>query len=312
MAIKVVFIVNPIAGGRGKKKLPQLIRKHIDNTRYVPEIVFTQYQGHARKIVCEYYEKGYRYFVAVGGDGTINEVADACRDTDAVLGIVPVGSGNGLARDLHIPMDTVDALRLFNQMEVKRIDYGLVNNKPFFCTFGIGLDAKVSRIFARSKQRGFISYFTIVLRTYWKYDAERYKINIDGRKLNRYAMLLTVANATQYGNNVYIAPRASMTDGLLDCCILRPFIKIFAPFLAAALILKQLDHTIFYKRIQGKKMQIERKQSGTVHLDGESMQMERVLNIEVVPQGLQVLCTPDNLANEFQRLIENLRQKVQK
>ena len=285
----ICFIINPISGTRKKDSLPEIIHSAIDSSRYDVRIFFTERSGHAFELAYGQIEDDVRYIVAVGGDGTVNEVARAVRDTSAVMGIVPCGSGNGLARHLKIPLKLTEALKLINKASVFSIDYGLVNDKPFFCTFGTGFDAKISHVFATSKKRGFMTYLSLIIKEFFSYRSRKYTLKIDGNRLRTRAMMVTIANSAQYGNNGYIAPAADIADGKLDVCIVRPFPKILAAFLAARLLRKSIDKSRYYRMIRGEKILIKRKHEDNVHLDGEPYIMGKKLKIRIVPKGLNVL-----------------------
>ena len=289
----ISFIINPISGTRKKDSWPEIIHQTIDPSRFDIRIFFTERVGHASELARWQVKKGVPYIVAVGGDGTVNEVAKSLRDTSAVMGIVPCGSGNGLARHLHIPLKLTDALELINNASVVSIDYGLVNDKPFFCTFGTGFDAHISHVFAKSEKRGFWTYLTYIVKEFFSYRSRKYKLKVDGNVLKTSAMVLTVANSSQYGNNGYISPRADITDGKLDVCIVRPFPKFKAGLLAIRLLRKSIDKSQFYHTIRGKKITIKRKHEGEVHLDGNPFMMGKKLKVRIVPKGLKVLVNMD-------------------
>ena len=286
---KISFIINPISGTRKKDSWPDIIRQTIDESRFDIRIFFTERVGHASELARRQIKKGIPCIVAVGGDGTVNEVAVAVRDTPAVMGVVPCGSGNGLARHLQIPLEFTDALKLINDATVISIDYGLVNDKPFFCTFGAGFDARISHVFARSEKRGFLRYLSIIIKEFFNYRSRKYKLNVDGNKFKTKAMVVTIANSAQYGNNGYISPHADITDGKLDVCIVRPFPKIKAVLIGLRLLRGNIDKSSYYRRIKGKKISLGRKREGEVHLDGEPYTMGKKLKIKIVPKGLKVL-----------------------
>ena len=285
----ICFIINPISGTHRKNSWPEIINRTIDASRFDVCILFTERAGHAFELACQKIEEGVPYIVAVGGDGTVNEVARAVRDTSAVLGIVPSGSGNGLARHLHIPLRLTEALRLINEASAISIDYGLVHNHPFFCTFGVGFDAHIGHSFARSKKRGWMTYIFIIVREFFGYRPSKYKLKIDGEKFKASATAVTVANSAQYGNSGYIAPHADITDGLLDVCVVYPFPKILGALIGLKLLSKRIDTSRYYRMVKGKEIVIERKNEGLVHLDGEPYVMGKRLNITIVSKGLNVL-----------------------
>ncbi len=286
---KISFIINPISGTRKKSSWPEIIRQTVDETRFDVRIFFTERRGHASELARQQADEGIPYIVAVGGDGTVNEVAVALRDGPATMGIVPCGSGNGLARHLQIPLQLTEALKLINEAETISIDYGTVNEKPFFCTFGAGFDAHISSAFAQSKKRGFMTYMSIIAREFLTYRSQKYKLKIDGQKLKTRAMVVTVANSAQYGNSGYISPYADITDGELDVCIVRPFPKLLGAQLAVRLVSKRIHKSRYYQMIKGEEIVLKRKHGGEIHLDGEPLVMGKKLKIKIVPRGLKVL-----------------------
>jgi YegS/Rv2252/BmrU family lipid kinase len=290
---KISFIINPISGTREKDSWPDIIRQMIDETRFEINVFFTERPGHASELACRQVKSGIFYIVAVGGDGTVNEVAAALRDTPAVMGIIPCGSGNGLARHLQIPLNLTDALKVINAGKVVSIDYGTVNDKPFFCTFGAGFDAHISNVFAQSRKRGFMTYLMLIAREFLTYRSKKYRIKVDGRKFRIRAMMVTIANSAQFGNNGYISPCADITDGELDVCVLQPFPKRFTIHLAMRLLRKSIHKSRYYHGLKGEKIVIKRKHKGNVHLDGEPCVMGKKLKINIIPRGLNVMVKQD-------------------
>jgi YegS/Rv2252/BmrU family lipid kinase len=289
----ISFIINPISGTHKKDSWPEIIHRTINTSRFDVRIFFTERAGHASVLAYQQIEEGVPYIVAVGGDGTVNEVARTVCRTSSVMGIVPCGSGNGLARHLHIPLKLIDALKLINKASAVSIDYGVANDNPFFCTFGAGFDAHISHSFAMSKKRGFWTYVFIIVREFFKYRPYKYKLKIDGKKFKTRALMVTIANSAQFGNNGYISPHADITDGKLDVCIVRPFPKFKAASVAIRLLRKTIDESSYYRMSQGKKIVLKRKNEGEVHLDGEPYTMGKKLKIKIVPQGLKVLAGKD-------------------
>jgi diacylglycerol kinase family enzyme len=286
---KICFIINPVSGTRRKDAIPELIRRYVDSNRFLTEIVFTERCGHACELARQQTVAGTPYIVAVGGDGTVNEIASALRDSRSAMGIVPCGSGNGLARHLHLPLTPAHALNVINHSRVQPVDYGLANGIPFFCTLGTGFDARVSDLFARAGKRGVRKYISIIAREFIRYRAQNYRLTVDGRTVDVKAMLVTVANASQYGNNGYISPLADIADGKLDVCVLRPFPKILAPELALRLVGKTIHKSLYYQSFQGASITIDRESAASVHLDGEPFKMGETLDIHIVHHGLKVL-----------------------
>jgi diacylglycerol kinase family enzyme len=180
MKINIAFIINPYSGTGQKDELPLSIKQELNMEMFNPEIVFTEYRGHGTELAESFVKKGFRYIVAVGGDGTVNEVAKALIHTDCSLGIVPIGSGNGLARHLGMPMNTRKAVQQLNVSESIFMDYGLVNKKPFFCTCGTGFDAYVSTEFAKGQKRGIMSYIEKIITGYFSYKSQKFHLLGEG------------------------------------------------------------------------------------------------------------------------------------
>jgi YegS/Rv2252/BmrU family lipid kinase len=286
---KVAFIINPKSGTKNKRELPDMILNSMDPEKFITEIVYTESAGHAPVLALDLIKKGYTRIVAVGGDGTVNEVARSIAGTHAALGIIPCGSGNGLARFLNIPLKTKDAIELISTGIVTQIDHGLINGKSFFCTCGVGFDAHIGNKFANSKKRGFYTYIKETISSFFNYNSKKYKIKVDGKKVKTRAFLITIANAGQWGNDVYIAPKADIQDGLLDICIVNHFPKYKAILLGFKIFNRTIDQSRYVTTIKGKSVTIKRKKKGEVHLDGEPDVMGKKLKIEVIPKGLNVI-----------------------
>ncbi len=290
---KALFIINPKSGGKSKKSVPDIIEKNLDKDKFEYSIMETQYPAHACELAKKAVEEGFDIVAAVGGDGTVNEVARAIAGTETALGILPCGSGNGFARHLGIPMNMKKAVEFINASEPTAVDYGRINGVPFFCTCGMGFDALVSKSFSEGKHRGLIGYINETLHDYLKYEPEVYEIEDEAAKLSVKAFLIACGNAAQYGNNFYIAPHASMKDGLLSITVLEPFSAIDVPSIISQVIEGKIDRNSHIKTFTSSKIRIRRRNAGVVHFDGEPMEMEAELLIETVPAGLNVLSAPD-------------------
>lgn len=290
---KILFIINPKSGVQSKKGIPLVVEKCIDKNRYDLSVEYTSYAGHASEIAADAVKNGFDIVVAVGGDGTVNEVARSLVHTDVSLGVVPCGSGNGFARHLGIPMDVKKAIDFINKAETLAIDYGKLNDVPFFCACGVGFDALVSNDFAKGSHRGMASYVQKTLVDWIKYEPEVYEVVVDDVVKKRYnAFVIACGNASQYGNNAYITPFASMRDGLLSVSILEPFTALEVPFVATQLFSGKLDKNNHVTAFATRQLVIKRKKAGYVHYDGEPAMMDAELKIEVVSDGLKVLAQP--------------------
>ncbi|MBQ7424080.1 MAG: diacylglycerol kinase family lipid kinase [Prevotella sp.] len=290
---KVVFIMNPISGTARKAAIPGLIEKTLDKEVYEYEIIETQYAGHASIIAEEAKNKGIDIVVAVGGDGTVNEVARAIINSQTALGIIPCGSGNGLARHLMLPLNVKKSIEVINYGEIHNLDYGVINSHPFFCTCGMGFDAFISMKFSEAGKRGPVTYVENVLKEGLKYKPETYEI-IDEEGTRHYkAFLISCANASQYGNNAYIAPQASMSDGLLDVIIMEPFDILEAPQVAIEMMNKTLDKNQKIKTFRTKHITIHRQNPGYIHYDGDPIMTDADVDIKLVSKGIRIVVNPD-------------------
>jgi YegS/Rv2252/BmrU family lipid kinase len=284
----VLFIVNPIAGSGERKQIPERIAKSLDTSRFVPDIVYSTSPGHATQLAKEHYEGGIRKVIAVGGDGTVNEVAKALVNTSATLGIVPLGSGNGLARHLRIPLNVSEAVSIINRDRIAMVDFGLINQTPFFCTAGVGFDALIGNKFSHLNGRGFTKYIQATIQEFFRYQPQNYTLRDNGHSIDKEAFLITVANASQFGNNAYIAPNADVSDGRLDVTIISPFPKYLSPSFGLKLFNKKLGKSRYVEMFRIKQLIIERSEPGFVHFDGEPASMGNKLSFLVKPMGLNV------------------------
>lgn len=288
----IIFIVNPISGTQDKKGILEYIESNINRNIYNPRIIKTEYAGHAFDIARKAVEDKVPFVVAIGGDGTINEIGRALVHSDTAMGIIPCGSGNGLARHLHIPMNYQKAVEVINKANVRVIDYGKIAGHPFFCTCGVGFDAFVSLKFAGSKRRGLITYLENTLQESLHYKPETYEIENSEGTVRYKAFLIACGNASQYGNNAFIAPQASLSDGKMDITILEPFTVLDVPSLSFQLFTKTIDMNSRIKTMKDSKIIIHRAEEGVFHFDGDPMMGPKDLPVEIIPSALKVVCPP--------------------
>jgi diacylglycerol kinase (ATP) len=286
---KILFIINPISGGKKKEEFLSLLKTIPDKNKLDVVLSKTEYAGHASILAKEAVKAGIKKIIAVGGDGTINEIAKELINTETSLGIIPFGSGNGLARHLGIPIDTAKALSLLNHATVKKIDVGFLNAQAFFCTAGLGFDAHIGKVFAGIKGRGFMGYMKAIIREYFHYTSEEYEVEINGKKSRHRAFLVTAANAGQYGNNAYIAPTAIIDDGLLDLCIVKPFVVYKMPSMTYRVFKKSINKSRYTTTLHSKKFTVKRKNNGPYHIDGEPFEGGKVFTFEIKENALNVL-----------------------
>jgi diacylglycerol kinase (ATP) len=285
---KALFIINPISGGKKKDGVPELIEKHLDASAFEAVTVFSDGVAHARQIAKEAVNK-FDLVVAVGGDGTVNEIASAIVGSDTILGIIPYGSGNGLSRFLGISMDAEKAIQNLASGRVEIIDSGKLNGQSFFNMAGMGFDAHIAEVFSHGKKRGFLTYIKSSFEEIYKYKPQLYKLDIDGKVYEREAFMLSFANSSQYGNNAHISPHASVQDGLLDVCVIKQFPLWRFVEMGIRMVTKTTDKTKYVEIIRGKLIKITRDCPGPVHLDGEPQVAGTDNLVEVVPDSLKVI-----------------------
>ncbi|GAB3340817.1 YegS/Rv2252/BmrU family lipid kinase [Larkinella ripae] len=285
----LLAIVNPLSGTASvarKQQWIDFLLKKAAESGFTPEAHFTQYAGHATELAAEAVRRGIRRVIVIGGDGTMNETARVLLHTATALGIVPVGSGNGLARHLKLPLDPRKAIeRAINGRPVI-IDSGRINEHAFFGTTGIGFDAHVAQAFARQPVRGLQTYIRTTYRAFWNYQPATYQI--DQQRLTLFSV--TIANAGQFGNNAWIAPKANVADGLLDVCLLKPFSRAAAGMLAWQLFNKTLDQSDYLTVQPSRSVTVQGEEPLLIHVDGEPLQLSTdTARVQVVPSSLLVV-----------------------
>jgi YegS/Rv2252/BmrU family lipid kinase len=285
----LVFIINPRSGRDRVKAIQASLEATIDRTRFSFEIQYTVAPQHGTELARAAAEKGAWAVVAVGGDGSVADIAAALAGSNTALGIIPKGSGNGLARTLKIPLELDQALQVINQGKIQQIDLGYVNDKMFISNAGVGFDALISKKFAKSERRGLSVYSWLVTKYLWLYREWNWTIYIDGRKIETPAFLVNVANGQQFGYNFKIAPNASVTDGRLDVTIIRSFPKIFGGVLALRARYGDIADSSYVECIQAKTLTIEHPDLKWMQTDGDPQRCANRLDFRVEPGALKVI-----------------------
>ena len=284
----IAFIVNPISGTKAKNRVGKLIRELLDLQQVAPTVVVTEYAGHATQLAQQFAMQEYYAVVAVGGDGTVNEVASGLIGSNTALGIVPNGSGNGFARHLDISTRMNRAIEMLNSSEVINVDYGMVNDKPFFSTCGVGFDAVVAEKFSDS-ERGLKGYVQTIFKDLFQYKPESYHLKGQDIDMTTTAFLVNFANASQWGYDAYIAPKASIQDGWLDVAVVSEFPMVAAAGLALSLFTKNIDEKLHMNTLRTKELTLTRESEGVAHIDGTPITMPAELHVRIVEDGLKVL-----------------------
>lgn len=292
---KVLLIVNPISGGKDKKRILSQVERLLDRSRFSYEIRPTEYAGHGIVLARE---SDADIVVAVGGDGTVSEVAQGLAGTGKALGIIPCGSGDGLALHLGISRRPKKAIRQLNRSERAVMDYGSIEGHPFFCTTGVGMDADVAWAFAKSGKRGLKTYVQKTLEVWRHFEPDTYRLEIDGKAYEQKATFVTVANVNQWGNNAVIAPGASVSDGLFDVTILHPFSLWDVPALGLKLIFKRFTRARKVTGLRGSRIVLHRTKTAPAHFDGDPIELGTTLHIEMHPAAVSVM-VPEGRAKKI-------------
>jgi YegS/Rv2252/BmrU family lipid kinase len=286
---KILFIINPKSGVDRVKALNRAIEENLDLEKFSFETVYTRHAKHGTQLAQEGIAAGFEIIVAVGGDGSVNDVILGLYGSDAVLGIIPKGSGNGLARSMGIPLNTAKAIRLLNQMAVVAIDLGRADGHLFVSNAGVGFDTVVTQKFARSKRRGLAAYIGIITKYLWRYRVRTWNIEVDGQVFSKEAFMVTVANGIQLGYGFKIAPPADLQDGMLDIVILNKFPRLIASTIALRAFSGSILKSPYVTYLKGKKIKISHPEMALLQLDGEVYPCREEVLIELLPQSLPVI-----------------------
>jgi diacylglycerol kinase (ATP) len=284
-----LFILNPRSGARRRGDIGETIRRGCAGWAAEVDVKRCESKEELDAIIATAARNGVEVVYAVGGDGTVHEIAKRLIHTDLALGIIPAGSGNGLARHLGIPMILDQAIDVCRNGVIESIDTATVNGLPFFGVMGVGLDATIAERFASSETRGMRTYVRLGFRTFLRFRAEEYEIDLDGVRQRRQALVLAIANSSQYGNNARIAPLASLQDGLLDVVIIESASWLSAP----RMLMRLFDGTFLRSKgvrfQQAREVKIRRTAPGSAHIDGEPITLPADLAVSIVPRSLRVL-----------------------
>lgn len=285
--MKPLFVLNARSGRRRNGDVPAIIREQYDLAKAEYELFACEAKDELDDVVARARREHFDVLYAVGGDGTVHELAKRLIGTDIALGIVPTGSGNGFARHVGLPMETRKTLTASRSGRIVTIDTATVNGIPFVGVMGTGFDAAVAHRFGAT--RGLRNYIREGFAEFARYEPAEYEIDVDGRTMRRRAYVLTVANSSQYGNNARIAPLASLQDGALDLVAIANVSLVSALPLLVRLFNGTLHRSANATVAQGKRIVIRRASDGPAHLDGEPHILGADLDVRIVPASLRVL-----------------------
>ena len=294
---RIVFIVNPRAGIGRYKKVVRLVKERLDLSKYNYELMLTQYRGHGHVLATQIAENNQAdIIVAVGGDGTINEIARALVGKNVVLGCIPTGSGNGLAHHLRIPSIISRAIKVINKGHSLQIDTLKINDNICISIAGLGFDGLVAELFDRSSRRGFFPYLRYVTKSYALYKPQTYFIEEKGKEKEEHElMLVSIANSSQWGFNVKISPEASMEDGYADICLIKKPNFFMLPFSTTALLTGNLHKNkkaVQIYRLSECTIYTESGKTQPCHIDGDPIERQSKVTMKVLPKSLQII-TPE-------------------
>ncbi|MFI5218412.1 MAG: diacylglycerol/lipid kinase family protein [Bacteroidia bacterium] len=284
---RIRFILNRKAGTGLNNAITKAVVDNFSNHKFDTEILYTKYPKHAIELSRQAVSENYDVVVAVGGDGTVNEVAQSLKNSKTSLAIIPTGSGNGFARHFKIPMKMEKALDVIKNGNTVCIDSLLVNDKFCINIAGIGFDAYIAHLFANYGKRGFNTYIKLVLKKYFHFHDNNYSVEYDSNLINSPALLISVANATQYGNNARIAPNAIPDDGIIDLTILRRVPVWHFPTVFIKIFLGKLETSKYARMIRSNSFKINSDKHMFVHLDGEP--------VEPCSEIIAAICPKTNL-----------------
>ncbi|MDP3915356.1 MAG: diacylglycerol kinase family lipid kinase [Bacteroidota bacterium] len=287
---KIFLIINKYAGHQNGASALDIVAPYLKMNSCSVEYSFTNHPGHATELASQALANGFDLVVAVGGDGTVNEVAKGLIGSHTLMGIIPMGSGNGLARELGISMNMRKSARTLIEGKNIQLDVCKLNNQHFLCTSGIGFDALVAHKMSKAASRGFLKYVQLVIQESIFYKPLGVRMKIDGVLVEKPVFLVTFANASQFGNNAFIAPAASMTDGLIDVVVVRKFAKIWMPVFAVALFTKLMPKLPFVECFKAKQIELELADTPYYHFDGEPGQLQTPAIIKLDAEKIWVRC----------------------
>ena len=290
--MNTLFIINRICDSKHRWSIAGLIDKYLDTSKFNPKIEYSEYPGHAKDIARENVDK-YQIYIAGGGDGTVNQIASSIVGTGIPLGILPLGSGKGLARSLGIPLNLKKAIDTINNYSVHTIDTGLINQHLFINIAGIGFDAVVAKSYNDIIRRGFFAYFYKAAMVFLKYSPIAVQIRTESHKISGRFFLVSIANSSQWGYGTHISPNSKIDDGLLDICMIRKFPGILIPVLATRLFTKSIHRSSYSEIIPAKQAEITGNDVFKGHIDGEPVELVSPIRISIDPGSLYVIC-PDH------------------
>ncbi len=284
----LVFIINPCAGVRRNKLIQDAVEAGLDRNQYSYDLQYTQYAKHGIELAAAAAKEGAYAVVAVGGDGSVNDIVNGLQGSSTALAIIPAGSGNGMARTLKIPKNIHQAIAIINRNNTAMMDIAYANDRLFVSNAGVGFEALISEKFTHSRRRGLAVYSWLVVKHLWQYQPLEWQIEIDGKKITECAFIVTVANGQQFGYNFHIAPTADWQDGLLDLVI----VKKFPLALGVPIAIRSLNGTLlqspYVRHFRGKEITISHPKLKLVQTDGDAHECTSSIHFKIVPHAQKI------------------------
>lgn len=285
--MKLRFIINPISGSRDNSNIAELVKENLNLNKFQYDIFYTERKKHAIELSQKAVEEKIDVVIAVGGDGTLNECAQAIIGTQTALSVIPRGSGNGFAHHLNIEQDVINCIKNLNKSTISKIDSCTANGKSFINVSGVGFDAHIAHLFSKVTIRGFSSYIKLVLKECILYPSKEYIIKFDNQQKKVNAFMISWANSSQFGNNAVISPESKINDGYFEICIIKKLPRILIPIILFRLFNKSIQRSKYIEIIKCKEAQIL-CDDGRSHLDGETHNLGSEINIKINPLSLKI------------------------
>jgi len=285
---KCCFIVNRIAGTSSIPNFESIVSKTLNSKYFEVEILYTEYHRHAEVLAKDLVERKVPFVIAVGGDGTVNQIGSQLINSSSSLGVIPTGSGNGFARHLKLPLVIEDAVKVINKRTIKTIDTGQINDIPFLNIAGVGFDGHVSNVFHSYDKRGLRGYAKVVLKEFGSFKSEKIILETEDGEFKQEAFMVCFANGQQFGNRIYISPKASMSDGKLDVCIFKKPLFSYIPRMFYKMINKKELPDKYFKDYKARTILLTHN-FNYFHIDGEPFEAPKRLIVKCVPSSLFVM-----------------------
>lgn len=288
MKFKILFIINPVSGVRKKKIVPQMIADYLDSVKFEYEIVYTERSGHGYELAKDAINRGFQFICAVGGDGSVHDVGRAIKGTNVALAVLPAGSGNGYARHFAIPLRIRDAIFVINQLKIRKVDVGSLNENVFLGTSGVGFDAYISDCFSRYHARGLWGYVSLIVKKFFGYQAQEVTLQMGEKNISGKFLMCSIANASEFGNGFCISPDSSVHDGQLELVLLNNFPWFKGPFVAYKFFKRRPLSSKYVKIQRFNKLEIGMK-SNLGHVDGEPVSIGNRVVVGVEQAALNLI-----------------------